>query len=306
MKRITLMSGWLLVALSACTGGSSRLTIGMSVPQSDSAFVKTMLRGARQEARRQRAALVVSNAGSSSAQARAVNRFVDQGVDAVVVDAAGPGAIVEVARRAADADVPVIAVDDVVPGERSTASIVSGSVVAGRLAAEYLFFRMGGRGAAAEILPVQADPPTREVQRGFRQIAEETPTVSIVETATSSDDAAEAAATASGLFRKNPRLKGVFAGSDQIALGIVRAARRLDVLDRVAIVGMGDASAALVEIQAGRLDGIVRGDPREMGRRAVDAAVRAARGQPVPKTTVVDVSLVTKENVKRFLVRAGS
>lgn len=301
MRRIVLVVACVVAGVPACTEEPSRITIGMSVPAADTAFFTEMLVSARQEARRRGAMLMVSNARYDPAvQARQVDRFVEEDVDAIVVDAAGPG-VVAATQRARDAEVPVIAVGDVVPNQGATASITSENIIAGRLAAEYLFFRMGGTGELAEIMPSRHGPAMVEIQRGFREIADRTPTVTIAASRETLVDNKRAASIVSKLFESNPELEGLFAGSDEIAVGAVDAARRLGVLERVAIVGVGGTAPVLTAIEAGRLEGSVRTDPQKLGRLAVDAAIRAARGEPAPRAQVVDVTLVTEENVKRFL-----
>ncbi|HEX2267143.1 MAG TPA: substrate-binding domain-containing protein, partial [Actinomycetota bacterium] len=96
--------------------------------------------------------------------------MIDQGVDALVIDAGG-GSMAALAERAGEGDVPVIAVDDATQNSQATASVVGENVVAGRLAAEYLFFRMGGTGAVAAIVPSRPGPAGLEVHRGFEEIA---------------------------------------------------------------------------------------------------------------------------------------
>ena len=300
MRRFALVLVCIAAGVAACTGEPSRITIGMSVVNSNTAFFSEMLIAARQEARRQGAVLLVSNANDNPTnQPPQVDRLLDQGVDALVVDAAGVS-VAALTERAGDAGVPVVAVGDATPSP-ATASVVSENVVAGRLAAEYLFFRMGGTGAAATILPSRLGPADLELQQGFEEIAVRTPTVTITSQRTSAVDVKRAASIASEVFESYPEIEGVFAGTEEIALGVVRAARRLNILGRVAIVGVGGTAPALDAIEAGRLEGSVRTDPAKVGRLAVEAAVRAARGEPVPRRQVVDVTLVTRENVKRFL-----
>ena len=301
MRRIALVIACVVAGVPACTEEPSRITIGMSVVNSDTAFFREMLTSARQEARRQGALLLVGDAGDNPAnQPPQADRLLDQGVDALVIDSSG-GSMAALTEQAGEAEVPVIAVGDTTPSPRATASVVSENVVAGRLAAEYLFFRMGGTGAAAAIVPSRLGPADQEVQEGFEEIALRTPTVTITSQRTSAVDVKRAASIASEVFESYPGIEGVFAGTDEIALGVVQAARRLKVLGRVAIVGMGGTTPVLDAIEARRLEGSVRTDSGEIGRLAVEAAVRAARGEPVPRRQVVDVTLVTRENVKRFL-----
>jgi ABC-type sugar transport system substrate-binding protein len=43
------------------------------------------------------------------------------------------------------------------------------------------------------------------------------------------------------------------------------------------------------------------GLPELMGRRAVEEAIKAAKGQPVEKQSIITPVLVTKDNASQFL-----
>jgi ABC-type sugar transport system substrate-binding protein len=47
--------------------------------------------------------------------------------------------------------------------------------------------------------------------------------------------------------------------------------------------------------------GDMAGLPEVMGRKAVEEAIQAAKGQPVDKQAVITPVLVTKENASQFL-----
>jgi ABC-type sugar transport system substrate-binding protein len=307
VKRLAVVTACFAIVLSGCTSGSSTPTIGMLVPTSKSAFFRAMLQGAREEARRQGAVLMVANADNDGArQANELKAFVDREVDAIVLDAVGTPRAAAATQTAKDADVPVIAVGDVVPGERATGYVESPNELAGRIAAEYLFFKMGGKGQAAELLDVRSGPAAAAVDRGFTQIARETKTVSIVARRTSPADPTQAAAVAAALFKSKPKLEGVFANTDEIALGVLQAARRHGILGRLSIVGLGGTTAeALRAVKKQQLEGVVWVNAEELGRVAVASAIRAARGRSIPSRQTVDVKLVTKANAKKFLSKLG-
>ena len=54
-------------------------------------------------------------------------------------------------------------------------------------------------------------------------------------------------------------------------------------------------------VVAGRLAGDMAASPEVMGRRAVESAIQAAKGQPADKHSVITPVLVTKENAGQFL-----
>ncbi|HEX2267142.1 MAG TPA: hypothetical protein VHI97_02930 [Actinomycetota bacterium] len=65
MRRIALVVACVVAGVPACTGEPTRITIGVSIVNSDTAFFREMLIAARQEARRQGAPLLVSDAGDN-------------------------------------------------------------------------------------------------------------------------------------------------------------------------------------------------------------------------------------------------
>jgi ribose transport system substrate-binding protein len=57
---------------------------------------------------------------------------------------------------------------------------------------------------------------------------------------------------------------------------------------------------AIAGIDAGYIEGVVQQDPYTEGVRAVETAVKAAKGESVPKRISVPITIVTKDNVERY------
>jgi ribose transport system substrate-binding protein len=58
---------------------------------------------------------------------------------------------------------------------------------------------------------------------------------------------------------------------------------------------------AVRAVEAGRLSGDVAMHPEALGQSAVEAALKAARGEPVAKRIETGEELVTKQNAAQFL-----
>jgi len=70
--------------------------------------------------------------------------------------------------------------------------------------------------------------------------------------------------------------------------------------DDVRIVGWDLTASAIRGIDAGYVVGVVQQDPAGMGAAAVEAALKAVRGEPVESEIAVPVTIVTAENVDAF------
>jgi ABC-type sugar transport system substrate-binding protein len=70
---------------------------------------------------------------------------------------------------------------------------------------------------------------------------------------------------------------------------------------KIAVVGIDATREAVRAVKAGRLAGDVAMYPETLGRNAVEAAIKAARGEPVEKRIHTGQALVTRENADDFL-----
>ena len=103
------------------------------------------------------------------------------------------------------------------------------------------------------------------------------------------------------LLTLHPDLRAVFATNDQMALGAVEAVAARNLTGKVAVIGIDATREAVRAVQAGRLAGDVAMFPERLGRDAVEAAFKAARGEPMEKRIDTGEVLVTKENAEKFL-----
>lgn len=102
------------------------------------------------------------------------------------------------------------------------------------------------------------------------------------------------------LVARHPEIDGVFACNDQMALGVLRAARQLGrrVPGELAVVGFDDLPEAAYFYPS---LSTIRQDMVELGRRAVrllDQAIETAQSGvvPVPKTVLLQPELIVRES----------
>jgi len=103
------------------------------------------------------------------------------------------------------------------------------------------------------------------------------------------------------LLTRYPDLLAVFATNDQMALGAVEAVAARNLQGKIAVVGIDATREAVRAVKAGRLAADVAMYPETLGRNAVEAAIKAARGEPVEKRIHTGQALVTRENADSFL-----
>src|SRR5438132_5187084 len=97
------------------------------------------------------------------------------------------------------------------------------------------------------------------------------------------------------MLQAHPDIDTVFACNDVMALGAVEAIRSAGKTGSIRVVGFDAIDDARKAIEAGTMAASVAQFPDEMGRSAVENAVHALRGEPVPAEVKVRIELVTRK-----------
>ncbi|MFY1676966.1 MULTISPECIES: substrate-binding domain-containing protein [unclassified Streptomyces] len=290
-------------ATSLLHGGSSEAKprrVGLSLSTLNNPFFVQIRAGAEERARELGVELTVTDAqNDASRQADQLQNFTAGGLSAVVVnpvdsDAAGPSV-----QAAVRAEIPVIAVDRGVNGAEPTALVASDNVAGGAEGARVLAERLGGTG---KIVVLQGQPGTsasRERGAGFTEGLEEYPGIEVVASQPADFDRAKGLDVMTNLLQAHPDVDGVFAENDEMALGAVKALGS-KAGSSVQVVGFDGTPDGLEAVEEGTLYASVAQQPKELGRMAVENALRAAEGRQTEETVMVPVKVVTRDNVAGF------
>jgi ABC-type sugar transport system substrate-binding protein len=90
----------------------------------------------------------------------------------------------------------------------------------------------------------------------------------------------------------------VFACNDIMALGAVEAIAAAGKTGKIRVLGFDAIDDARKAIADGRMAATVAQFPREMGKVAVESAVKALRGETQPADIGVRIGLVTRDNAR--------
>jgi ribose transport system substrate-binding protein len=308
MRRLAVLAALLLLA-GACGGEEAgpggdegRARIALSLSTLGNPFFVTLQEGAQGAADQAGAELIVADAqDDAQTQADDIQNFITQQVDVIVINPVDSAAIVPSVEAANQAEIPVVTVDRASEGGEIAAHIASDNVQGGRMAGEYLFEQIGGEGTVAQLEGIAGTSAAIDRGQGFQEALDAATGVELVATQTANFDRDEGFTVAQNIFQANPELNGVFAQNDEMALGAVEAAREAGTLEDLVIVGFDAIEDALAAIQDGDMEGTIAQQPEEMGRLSVEAAADIAAGQQVEPETLIEVLLVTPDNVEEFL-----
>ncbi|MFW3471064.1 substrate-binding domain-containing protein [Streptomyces microflavus] len=283
---------------SGSSGGTTK--VGMSLSTLNNPFFVQMKDGAQAEAKKAGIDLTVTDAqNDASQQANQLQNFASSGVASIIVnpvdsDAVGPGV-----RSANKADIPVIAADRGVNKADTATLVASDNVAGGKLAADALADKLGGKGSIVILQGTAGTSASRERGAGFAEGLKAYPDIKVVAKQPADFDRTKGLDVMTNLAQSHPGITGVFAENDEMALGAVKALGS-KAGTSVSVVGFDGTPDGLKAVGAGTLYASVAQQPSELGRIAVQNAVKAAKGDTVEKTVKVPVKVVTRENVADF------
>jgi len=222
-------------------------------------------------------------------------------VTAMAVAPTGAAELIPVLDRARASGIPVVIFDTDINWPAKLSFVGSDNRRAGSLAGQYIAKIVGGKGKVAVIRGIVGVMTHEDRLAGFRESIAATPGVECVAVQPANSERALAMSVMENFLTRYPDLRAVFATNDQMALGAAEAVTARNLGGKVAVVGIDATYEAVRAVQAGRLAGDIAMYPEGLGRNAVEAALKAARGEPVPKRIDVGEALVTKENAAQFL-----
>jgi ribose transport system substrate-binding protein len=160
--------------------------------------------------------------------------------------------------------------------------------------ADYLFDRLP---AGGDVVTLEGHPnamTTAPRTAGFRDAAAVRPGIRIKASRNGAFQRVEGKAAMLELLTSEPRIDGVLAANDFMALGALEAMAEQG--RRTAIVGVNATPEGVRAIKAGDLLASASFDAMKMACLAVEAAVRVLRGETVPAQVMLPVEVVDRSN----------
>ena len=274
--------------------------VGLSLSTLNNPFFVQIRSGAQAEARKRGVDLTVTDAqNDASQQANQLQNFTSSSYGAIIVNPVDSDAAAPSVRAADKAGIPVVAVDRGVNKAKTQTLVASDNVAGGELAAKTVAEKLGGTGRIVILQGQAGTSAARERAEGFAKGLKAYPGIKVLAEQPADFDRTKGLDVMSNLLQAHPDVQGVIAANDEMALGAIKAlgskAGR-----SVAVVGFDGTPDGLKAVQGGTLYASVAQQPSQLGRIAVDNALRAVDGKKVDATVKVPVKVVTKKNVAGF------
>jgi ribose transport system substrate-binding protein len=268
-------------------------------------FFIDMQRGAEEAAKRLDVDLVVQAAERETdveKQMQIIENLIQARVSALAITPSGSREVVPAVGKANEANIPVVIVDTRLDakaaadaGVRTASFVGSDNYRGGQIIGEFLVKASGGRARVAILEGIPGHDTGDQRVRGFRDAVKGSQGVEIVASQTANWERDQGFTVFQNMLQAKPAIDTVFACNDMMALGAIEAIRSAGRTGRIRVLGFDAVQDARKAIEAGTMAATVAQFPDEMGRVAVESAVKALKGEQVPPESGVRIELVTKE-----------
>ena len=134
--------------------------------------------------------------------------------------------------------------------------------------------------------------------KGFTdEITAKYPNIKIVATQYGGGDQLKSTDIAKAVLQARPNLKGYFGANEGSIIGVLNAVKESKKEGKVVVIGYDSGKQQLDAIRSGVEAGAITQDPIGIGYKCVEAAVKAMKGEKLPKTIDTGFHWYDKTNI---------
>jgi len=208
---------------------------------------------------------------------------IDKNPAAICFAAVDSKAAIPLLEQAKAKGIPVIGFDSGVDSDIPLSTAATDNIAAAALAADKMAELIGGAGEVAIIAHDQTSRTGIDRVKGFTdRVAEKYPDITIVSTQYGGGDQLRSTDLAKAVIQGNPELKGFFGANEGSIIGVMNAVQELGMKGKLVVIGYDSGQQQIEAIRSGLLAGAITQDPIGIGYKAVEAAVKAVKGETLP------------------------
>jgi sugar transport system substrate-binding protein len=297
--------GWVAVLACGCSGPdpeeAGKKQIAAILFQEDQ-FFRLVEFGMEDAAEKHGVELLAGNSHNSlDKEISLVDTYVARGVDALVVAPLSAEASIAALKRAHDRGIPVVTYDSYIKDEFPVSNVRSDQIQlgasTGAVARQYVLDKLGGKAKVAMIEYISFAPePAAQRVKGFRDEIVKAPEIEIV----AEQDAwlgPQATDVVASLLTAHPDVNLIWAANEGGTVGAVTAVRAAGKAGKVAVFGtdMSEQIGDFLLADDNVLQAVTGQKPHDIGFMAVEAAVKALKGEAVDRQVALSGMLFTRE-----------
>lgn len=208
-------------------------------------------------------------------------------------------------ERAKAANIPIIGFDSGVDSDIPVTTAATDNIAAAGEAAKKLAGLIGDAGEVAVIAHDQTSRTGIDRVKGFTdEITKNHPNITIVDTQYGGGDQLKSTDLAKAIIQSNPNLKGFFGANEGSAIGVLNGVKESGAEGRITVIGYDSGKQQIDAIKAGTEAGAITQDPIGIGYKCVESALKAIKGETLPKSIDTGFHYYDKTNIDDPVIKA--
>ena len=207
-------------------------------------------------------------------------------------------AAIPLLKKAQAAKIPVVAFDSGVDSDIPVTTTTTDNKAAAALAADKMAELIGKSGEVALVVHDQTSRTGVDRRDGFvNRIKSAYPNIKIVSVQYGGGDQLKSTEITKSILQASPSLKGIFGANEGSAIGVVNGVREMKRTGKVVVIGYDSGKQQKNAIMDGSMAGAITQNPVGMGYKTVEMAVKAVKGEKLPKIVDTGFYWYDKTNI---------
>ena len=205
-------------------------------------------------------------------------------------------AAIPLLKKAQAAKIPVVAFDSGVDSDIPVTTATTDNKAAAALAADKMAELIGKAGEVAVVVHDQTSRTGIDRRDGFLdRMKSKYPNVKVVSVQYGGGDHLKSTEITKSILQAHPNLKGMFGANEGSAIGVLNAAKEMK--RKIVIIGYDSGKLQKDAIRSGAMAGAITQNPVGIGYKTVEAAVKALKGEKLPKIIDTGFYWYDKSNI---------
>jgi len=292
---------------SATTGPKDAYVIGLSNFSLGASWRVQMIEEAKYAAENNPKVkeLIITEANDdTSKQISDIEDLIARGVDAILITASNPKALIPVVDKAMAAGIVVIDFDNVVDTDNITSHIIVDQIEFGKVQAQWLVQAMNGKGNVLAFNGMKGTSISADRYAGALSILDQYPDIEIVNVVYANWDYATAKRAMENILASNVKIDGIWSQGGAMSEAAVKAYIERG-MNPPPVTGE-DGNGFLkvwkeLKDKGTGFDSIATSMPTWISKRAMEAAIDALDGKDVPKEVLLPIPTITGDEVDKYV-----
>jgi ribose transport system substrate-binding protein len=251
--------------------------------------------------------LIVTEAeGDISKQISDIEDLISKKVDAILITAINPKALIPVVEKAMAAGIVVVDFDNLVYTDNITAHVIVDQKEFGRVQGEWLAKAMGGKGEIIAFNGIKGTAISAERFEGAKSVFDKYPDIKIVQEVYADWDFAKAKRAMESLLAAYPKIDGIWSQGGAMSEAVIKAYLERGMTPPPVTGEDGNGFLKLWKQlrDSGKypnFDSIATSMPTWCSAKALEIALDALTGKPYEKKTIIPIPTITASNLDQYV-----